>query len=158
MGWAELSCTFIIALGHWAYQLVLSANFYASLGTHGNFGAVKVAWTLFSNFFYFVLGQSQCCDSFRWIAKGLSQTYTCIHFPQTPLSSRLPHNNEQSSMSCMSVLQFSSVAQSCPTLCSPMDCRTPGFPVHHRLPELTQTHVDWVGDAIKPSHPLSSPS
>ena len=55
-------------------------------------------------------------------------------------------------------LQFSSVAQSCPTLCNPMDCSTPGFPVHHRLLELTQTHVYWVGDAIQPSHPLSSPS
>ena len=50
------------------------------------------------------------------------------------------------------------VAQSCPTLCDPMDCSTPGFPVHHQLPELTQTHVHWVSDAIQPSHPLSSPS
>ena len=57
-----------------------------------------------------------------------------------------------------SVLQFSSVTQSCLTLCNPMDCSTPGFPVHHQLPELTQTHVHWVGDAIQPSHPLSSPS
>ena len=55
-------------------------------------------------------------------------------------------------------LQFSSVAQSCLTLCNPMDCSTPGFPVHHQLPELTQTHVHWVRDAIQPSHPLSSPS
>ena len=42
--------------------------------------------------------------------------------------------------------------------CDPMDCSTPGFPVHHQLPELAQTHVHWVGDAIQPSHPLSSPS
>ena len=48
---------------------------------------------------------------------------------------------------------FSSVIQSCPTLCDPMGCSTPGFPVHHQLPELTQTHVHWVGDAIQPSHP-----
>ena len=53
---------------------------------------------------------------------------------------------------------FSSIAQSCPTLCDPMDCSTPGFPVHHQLLELTQTHVHQVGDAIQPSHPLSSPS
>ena len=53
---------------------------------------------------------------------------------------------------------FSSVAQSCPTLCSSMDHSTPGLPVHHHLPEFTQTHVHWVGDAIQPSHPLSSPS
>ena len=50
------------------------------------------------------------------------------------------------------------VAQSCPTLCGPMDCSMPGFPVLHHLPELAQTHVHWVGDAIQPSHPLSSPS
>ena len=55
-------------------------------------------------------------------------------------------------------VQFSSVPQSCPTLCDPMDCSTPGLPVHHQLPELTQTHVPRVGDAIQPSHPLSSPS
>ena len=54
--------------------------------------------------------------------------------------------------------QFSSVAQSCPTLCDPMDCSTPDLPVHHQLPEFTQTHVHWVCDAIQPSHPLSSPS
>ena len=54
--------------------------------------------------------------------------------------------------------QFSSVAQSCPILCNPMDCRTPGLPVHHQLLGSTQTHVHWVSDAIQPSHPLSSPS
>ena len=54
--------------------------------------------------------------------------------------------------------QFSSVAQSCPTLFDPMDCSTPGLPVHHQLPEFTQTHVHRVSDAIQPSHPLSSPS
>ena len=52
----------------------------------------------------------------------------------------------------------SSVAQLCPTPCDPMDCSRPGFPVHHQLPELIQTHVHRVGDAIRPSHPLSSPS
>ena len=53
---------------------------------------------------------------------------------------------------------FSSVAQSCLTLCDPVHCSTPGFPVHHQLLEFTQTHVHWVSDAIQPSHPLSSPS
>jgi len=55
-------------------------------------------------------------------------------------------------------VQFSSVAQSCPTLCDPINHSTPGLPVHHQLPEFTQTHVHWVSDAIQPSHPLSSPS
>ena len=59
---------------------------------------------------------------------------------------------------CYFSVQFSSVAQSCPTLCDPMNCSTPGHPVHHQLPEFTQTHVHWVGDANQPSHPLSSPS
>ena len=55
-------------------------------------------------------------------------------------------------------VQFSSVTQSCPTLCDPMNCSTSGLPVHHQLPEFTQTHVHQVSDAIQPSHPLSSPS
>ena len=55
-------------------------------------------------------------------------------------------------------VQFSSVTQSCLTLCDPMNCSTPGLPVHHQLPEFTQTHVHRVSDTIQPSHPLSSPS
>ena len=54
-------------------------------------------------------------------------------------------------------LQFSSITQLCPTLCDPMDCSMSGLPVHHQLPEFTQTHVQWVDDAIQPSHPLLSP-
>ena len=57
-----------------------------------------------------------------------------------------------------SAVQFSLVAQSCLTLCDPMNCSTQGLPVHHQFPEFTQTHVHRVGDAIQPSHPLSSPS
>ena len=55
--------------------------------------------------------------------------------------------------SCDSLVQFSSVTQSCPTLCDPMNCSTPGRPVHHQLPEFTQTHIHWLDDAIQPSHP-----
>ena len=61
-------------------------------------------------------------------------------------------------ISRFSSVQFSSVAQSCPTLCDPMNCSMPGVPVHHQLPEFTQTHVHRVSDAIQLSHPLSSPS
>ena len=60
--------------------------------------------------------------------------------------------------SLSSPFQFSSIAQSCPTLYHPMNCSTPGLPIHHQLPEFTQTHVHRVGNAIQPSHPLSSPS
>ena len=58
----------------------------------------------------------------------------------------------------LSCVQFSSVAQSCPTPCHPMNCSVPGLSVHYQLLESTQTHVHCVGDAIQPSHPLSSPS
>ena len=59
---------------------------------------------------------------------------------------------------CLCDIQFSSVTQSCLTLCDPMNRTIPGLPVHHHLLEFTQTHVHWVGDAIQPSHPLLSPS
>ena len=58
----------------------------------------------------------------------------------------------------MILFQFSSVTQSCPTLCDPKECSTPGFPVHHQLPELAQTHVRRVSDIVQTSHPLFSPS
>ena len=66
-------------------------------------------------------------------------------------------SKSQTSWNVKSV-QFSSVTQSCPTLCDPMNCSTPGLPVHHQLPEFTQTHVHRVSDTIQPSYPLSSPS
>ena len=66
--------------------------------------------------------------------------------------------NEECQVGNLTPPQFSSVTQSCPTLCDPMNRSTPGLAVHHQLPEFTQTHVHWVSDAIQPSHPLSSPS
>ena len=66
--------------------------------------------------------------------------------------------SKSSKTRALSSVQFSSVAQSCPTLCNPMNCSTPGLPVHHHLPEFSQTHSHCVGNAIQPSHPLSSPS
>ena len=65
---------------------------------------------------------------------------------------------EKNRAACSLGFQFSSVAQSCPTLCDPMNRSTPGLPVHHQLPEFTQTHVHRVSDAIQPSHPRSSHS
>ena len=61
-------------------------------------------------------------------------------------------------LSTKKLIHFSSIAKSCTALCHPIDCSTPGLPVHHQLLEFTQTHVLWVGDTIQPSHPLSSPS
>ena len=67
-------------------------------------------------------------------------------------------NIQKMKIMASSPIQFSSVAQSCPTLCDPMNRSTPGLPVHHQLPEFTQIHVHRVSDAIQPSHPLLSPS
>ena len=75
-----------------------------------------------------------------------NQTQTCLW------------NNVAEHCRRLSLVRFSSVAQSYPTPCDPMNRSTPGLPIHHQLPEFTQTHVHWVRDAIQPSHPLSSPS
>ena len=71
-----------------------------------------------------------------------------------------PDSSVSKESACNAGVQFSSVAQSCPTLCDPMNCSTPGLPVwwYTSTPELIQTHIYWVSDAIQPSHPLSSPS
>ena len=90
--------------------------------------------------FLYLLGQ---------VSKNQSLEFLSVGFLDIQQNSRSWH---------FSSVQFSSVAQLCPTLCNPMNCSTPGLPVHHQLPEFTQTHVHRVGDAIQPSHPLSSPS
>ena len=78
---------------------------------------------------------------------------------QGTLKSLLQHHSSKASILWLSAfLLISSVAQSCPTLCDPMNCSTPCLPVHHQLPEFTQTHVHRVSDAIQPSYALSSPS
>ena len=70
----------------------------------------------------------------------------------------LKKKNDTNELIYKTEIDVSTVAQSCPTLCNPMNRSTSGLPVHHQLPEFTQTHVHRVGDAIQPSHPLSSPS
>ena len=94
----------------------------------------KYTWDLYLLFWFFVLIHFK----FICISLVISLECNCQHI--TLIS-----------------VQFSSVIQSCPTLWDPMNCSTPGFPVHHQLPEFTQIHVHWVGDAIQSSHPLSSP-
>ena len=79
--------------------------------------------------------------------KSLTSQYTRIPTHRTSVVTRSLRSD-----------QIRPVAQSCPTLCNPMNRSTSGFPVHHQLPEFTQTHVHRVSDAIQPSHPLSSPS
>ena len=93
------------------------------------------------------------------VAHGLSCPAACLESSQTSDQTRVPCIGRQflNHWTTNSV-QFSSVAQSCLTLCDPMNHSTPGLPVHHQLPEFTQTRVHRVGDAIQPPHPLSSPS
>ena len=94
-------------------------------------------------------------DRSLWVPVVLIvQVWLCLsRFVHTFVPIRLSFAN----VTLSSVL-FSSVAQLCATLCDPIECGMPGFPVHHQLPELNQTNVHWVSDAIQPFHPLSSPS
>ena len=107
----------------------------------------------------------------HWGREGAGSERTLDCFTGAPWTRTLPYawcwllkthwrfaDSSRHHKRCIHLIQFSSVAQSCPTLCDPMDCSTPRLPVHHQLPEFTQTHVHWVGDAIQPSHPLLSPS
>ena len=93
-----------------------------------------------------------------WIAITLFRfseiNHICLsdHFYYACTNTTVPDNLSSPSV------QSSSVTQSCPTLCDPMNCSMPGLPVHHQLLEFTQTHVHWVSDAVQPSHPLLSPS
>ena len=92
----------------------------------------------------------------RWIRYQLSTREAQEYWSGwlIPSSAENTHTHNR----ILSSVQFSSVAQSCPTLCNPMNRSTPGLPIHHQLPEFTQTHVHRVSDAIQPFHPLSSPS
>ena len=122
-------------------------------------------WLTISNFFYWSVVALQCCVIFCYTAKWICHTYTYIpsvlDFQKWPQIISCSSQQEMRTLPfplSLSSVQFSSVAQLCPTLCDHMDGSMPGLPVHHQLPEFTQTLVHWVGDAIQPSHPLSSPS
>ena len=97
-------------------------------------------------------------DGGHWAFLPLGQQFLILF--ETPI--RVPKRNacinKWDCTGYMELVHFSSITQSCPTLCNPMDGSRPGLPVYHQLPEFTQTHVHWVSDAIQQSHPLSSPS
>ena len=103
--------------------------------------------------FPFLRGSSPPRD--RTHVKGIGRWIPYYWVSKEALNSHYPTSNI---FLWSSTHQFSSVAQSCPILCDPMNCSMPDLPVHHQLPEFTQTHVRQVGDAIQPSQPLSSPS
>ena len=92
------------------------------------------------------------CPKHLLLHRRKPETLTCLLL--LPCHQYLKHHPPLS----FSSVRFSSVAQSCPTLCDPMNRTMPGLPVHHQFPEFSQTHVHRVSDAIQPSHPLSSPS
>ena len=102
----------------------------------------------------------------KWVFKGISRHHQMLIVDgiNSFTNCTLTKNSQIKSWKffCKNSLnqfsQFSSVTQLCSTLCNPMNHSRPGLPVHHQLPESTQTHVHWVGDAIQPSHPLPSPS
>ena len=105
-----------------------------------------------------------CKEPMKAFVRGLCGVGRELSFGQkSALLSRLPASKIKliflsTSLACFSSVQFSSSAQSCTTLCNPINHSMPGFPVHHQLLESTQTHIHWVSDAIQLSHPLLSPS
>ena len=122
---------------------------------HGIFQARVLEWVANS----FSRGSSQTRDQ-TWVFRikpGSDTFWPWIHTQNKLINTQRTYLLGLK-LSPHSSVQFSSVVQSCPTLCDPMNHSTPGFPVHHQLPEFTQTHIHRVSDAIQPSHPLSSPS
>ena len=109
-------------------------------------------------------GQSRRLPSFLLPSPATVTSFSVLyaHFMQQRWSAHIQPSGDRAKSVCKANgdhgVQFSSVPQSCPTLCDPMNHSTPGFPVHHQLQVFTQTHVHQIGDAIQPSHPLSSPS
>ena len=113
-------------------------------------------------------------NSFKQASVSLktNRVVSLLYDPAIPLLDIYPEETKIENDTCIPVFivalftiartwkqpQIRSVAQSCPTLCDPMNRSTPGLPVHHQLPEFTETHVHRVSDAIQPSHPLLSPS
>ena len=127
-------------------------------------------WTTNTGLLYSTWNSAQCYAPAR-MGRGVGRewihVYVWLSSPDTftvhwilsqHCESAIPQYKIKTFKNLYQCYQFSSVAQLCPTLCDPMDCSTPGFLVHHQLPELVQTHVHRVGDAIQPTHPLLSPS
>ena len=145
----------------WVQSLGWEGPLEKGTATHSSILAWRIPWTVYSKGSQRVRHNWEAFASLHFICLTESLCYTQKHNMVNQLCAQLlshiwffvtpwPVHFD--------FKKFSSVAQSCTTLCEPMDCSTPGLPVHHQLPEFTQTHVHWVGDAIQPSRPLVSPS
>ena len=104
----------------------------------------KIYIIIYDLTYSFKINRDECFAGSKMILESGEYAASCL-------------DNESSHQTVLSV-QFNPVAQSCPSLCNPMNCSMPGLPVHHQLLELAQSHVYWVSDSIQPSHPLLSPS
>ena len=135
------------------HPLLLLPSIFPSIRVFSNASAFHIGWPKYWNFSFNISPSNEYSGLISfWI------DWFGLLVVQGTLKNLLQHHNLKASILQFSSVQFSSVAQSCPTLCDPMNRSTPGLPVHHQLPEFTQTHVHRVSDAIQPSHPLSSPS
>ena len=135
---------------NWVPKCNWAGPYGAFLGqTLAFLGILISAWSLDSDFstsfLLNILGPPTTCPS---KARSVTQQDPMGPFQDRPLPTS----------SAVVALSVSSITHLCPTLCEFMDCSKTGLPVHHQLLDLTQTHVHWIGDAIQPSHPLSSPS
>ena len=134
---------------------MLVEGLYYSQNWMGRLSTTSIR-TIYEKKKFFFKGLTGLTHSLFWVLlRGLFPTTLYVSVFCFSCQSQAGMGNFNSSVWVSSVR---SVAQSCLTLCNPMNCSTPGLPVHHQLPDFTQTHVHRVSDAIQPSHPLSSPS
>ena len=158
----------------WPVACYLRESFYWDLLSLYDFVSPHRLWALWGpcsvRFSHSVVSDSKTPWTATWQASLSNESAVCIRWQKYwSFSFNINPSNEglwltsyaeyqETFAGFLPTVQFSSVAQSCPTLCYPVNHSMPGLPVHHQLPGFTQTHVHWVGDAIQPPHPLSSPS
>ena len=133
------------------HPLLFPPSIFPSIRVFSNESLLHIRWPKYWSFSFSISPSNEYSGliSFR-------MDWWDLQAVQGTLKSLLQHHISKASI--LDSVQLTSVAQSCLTLCNPMNCSTPGLPVHHQLPEFTQTQVQQVSDAIQPSHPLSSPS
>ena len=146
----------VISTTGWCFCFDAVSSFFLELFLHYSPVAYWAPTDLGSSYFSIL----SFCLFILFMGFSKQEYWSGLPFPSPVdhILSELSAMTRLISHTSISSLQFSSVTQSCPTLCDPMNRSTPGLPVHHQLPEFTQTHVHRVHDAIQPSCPLSSPS